>query len=394
MATKVFISYRRGDGKYQADRIYKAFCQVVPRDHVFMDSESIPPGTDFPKLLKSWVNQCDVLLALISSGWIEDLKARRRRRHQTDWVRVEIGEAFARGIPVIPVLIDGATPPDIGLLPEGMKELADRQAAFVEFRTFDVDTERLVREVLEPARERSLKEYRRQAASAAQELGKLFGFEMSPPPIELERPDYRNVYWDGAKINIPPGLDDTPDLIVDLIVNEVAIPFINRVWDFVWEGQSGALAGSYRDVLTSIVKQARLHQTAEQADWTISPGAMAWLSGKGTREGGTDSYPLRSLKAPVTSQQVEHFRDLVTTAEDGGGIHTNCGIPNKAFYQAATKIGTDKAGRIWLEALKQFRSNTDFPQASRSITAAASRLYGADSPEAVAVREAWNAVGL
>jgi hypothetical protein len=309
-------------------------------------------------------------------------------------VRIEIGEAIARGILVIPVLIDGATPPDIGVLPKGMKELAARQAEFVEFRTFDADTERLVRKVLGPARERSLEEYRRQAASAAQELGKLFGFGMLPPPIELERPDYRNVYWDGARINIPQGLEDIPDLIVDMIVNEVAIQFVRRVWDFVWAGQSGALANSYRDVLTSIVKQARLHQTADQADWTISPGAMTWLSGKGTREGETDRSPLRSLKAPVTSQQVEHFRDLVTTTEDYGGIHTNSGIPNKAFYQVAMKIGTDKAGRIWLEALKQFGPNTDFKQASRSITAAASRLYGANGPEAVAVRGAWTAVGL
>ena len=46
MAAKVFISYRRGDGKYQADRIYEAFCHVVPRDHLFMDAETVRLGTD------------------------------------------------------------------------------------------------------------------------------------------------------------------------------------------------------------------------------------------------------------------------------------------------------------------------------------------------------------
>jgi Zn-dependent metalloprotease len=58
------------------------------------------------------------------------------------------------------------------------------------------------------------------------------------------------------------------------------------------------------------------------------------------------------------------------------------------------KIGIEKAGRIWLEALKQFESDMNFRQASREIIAAAAQLYGAKSPETVAVRTAWKVVGL
>jgi hypothetical protein len=45
------------------------------------------------------------------------------------------------------VLLDGTTMPDIGLLPDDLKELVDRQAESVEYRTFDADVERLIRKL-------------------------------------------------------------------------------------------------------------------------------------------------------------------------------------------------------------------------------------------------------
>src|SRR5262245_23912704 len=150
MAAKVFISYRREDSRYQARMIHAAFCQVLPRDHVFMDVDTIPLGAKFRETLKDWVNQCEVLLALIGPGWIDasDPKTKGRRLdNPSDFVRIEIGEALARDIPVVPVLIDGAPLPDIGLLPDDLKELVDRQAEFVEYRTFDDDVQRLIRKL-------------------------------------------------------------------------------------------------------------------------------------------------------------------------------------------------------------------------------------------------------
>jgi hypothetical protein len=252
----------------------------------------------------------------------------------------------------------------------------------------------LIEEKLKVLGRPSLEGYRRQAAEAAQELSKLFGFEISVPPIELLPADYLNVYWDGTKINIPPDLEDIPDLMF----HEMSLLFIQKLWAFKWEGQSGALGISYTDVLTSIVKQVLMHQTAEQADWTIAPGAIAWLTMK-TRSGGSDQRPLRSLKAPGTAYddstlgkdpQVAHVRDLKKTDE----AHAISGIPNKAFYEAAIHIGTDKAGRIWVEALKQFKDDMDFREASGTILKTASQIYGENSDEAIAVQEAWKAVGL
>jgi hypothetical protein len=66
--------------------------------------------------------------------WIDatDPKTGRRRLdNPSDFVRIEIGEALARGIPVVPVLLDGAPMPDIHLLSDDLRELVDRQAEFV-----------------------------------------------------------------------------------------------------------------------------------------------------------------------------------------------------------------------------------------------------------------------
>ena len=147
MAAKVFITYRREDSKYQTDRIHTAFCKAIPSDHVFMGINSIPPGINFRKLLNDWVGQCEVLLALIGPGWIDarDPKTKGRRLdNKNDFVRIEIGEALRRGIPVVPVLLDRTPMPDANLLPNDLKELVDRQAEFVEYRTFDGDVERLI----------------------------------------------------------------------------------------------------------------------------------------------------------------------------------------------------------------------------------------------------------
>jgi len=150
MSTKVFISYRRDDSKYQARMIYHAFERVLGRESVFMDIDSIPPGANFRNILKEWVDRCEVLLALIGPGWIDatDAKTGRRRLDSpSDFVRIEIGEALARGIRVVPVLLDGTPMPDAGLLPGDLKELVDRQAEFVEYRTFDADVARLIKKL-------------------------------------------------------------------------------------------------------------------------------------------------------------------------------------------------------------------------------------------------------
>ena len=54
--------------------------------------------------------------------------------------------------------------------------------------------------------------------------------------------------------------------------------------------------------------------------------------------------------------------DYVATTDDNGGVHINSGIPNHAFYLAATALGGhawERAGRIWYDALHDRASARD-----------------------------------
>jgi hypothetical protein len=150
MAGKIFISYRRDDSRYQAQRIYEAFLRGLPRENIFMDIDAIPLGANFVRVLEGWVERCDVLLVLIGAGWdnsTDPKTGKRRLDNQKDFVRVEIRGALTRDIPVVPVLLDGAELPDEAELPDDIKGLLYRNADFVEYRTFDADVQRLIRKL-------------------------------------------------------------------------------------------------------------------------------------------------------------------------------------------------------------------------------------------------------
>jgi hypothetical protein len=147
-AAKVFISYRREDSKWPARQLYNSFLRHLPRGHVFIDIDSIPPGADFVAILEHQVEECEIVLALIGPGWIgntDPKTGRRRLDNPKDFVRIEICAALSRGIPVVPVLLDGTPMPEVDQLPEDMRMLARKQAEIVAYHTFETDVNRLIR---------------------------------------------------------------------------------------------------------------------------------------------------------------------------------------------------------------------------------------------------------
>jgi hypothetical protein len=73
-------------------------------------------------------------------------KARHQRRldDPNDFVRIEIGAALQRDIPVIPILVEGARVPRPDQLPEDIRELAFRNALDVRHKSFHSDMNKLV----------------------------------------------------------------------------------------------------------------------------------------------------------------------------------------------------------------------------------------------------------
>jgi hypothetical protein len=129
----VFVSYRRDDSAYIAATINERLQQRFGSKSVFFDIDTIPPGTDFRKHISDAVGKCDVLIAIIGDAWLSavDDQGNRRLDNPGDSVRLEIEAALTRGIPVVPILVEGARMPSQSDLPSSLHDLAFRNATEV-----------------------------------------------------------------------------------------------------------------------------------------------------------------------------------------------------------------------------------------------------------------------
>lgn len=145
--SKVVISYRRSDSTDVAGRIYDHLCQHFRRANLFKDVDSIPPGADFRKVISDTIKSCDVVLVIIGREWLTAANSRgvRRLDEPDDPVRIELEEALARDVPLIPVLVGGAEMPSHESLPTTLRPLAFRHAIRVRpDPDFGSDVRRLV----------------------------------------------------------------------------------------------------------------------------------------------------------------------------------------------------------------------------------------------------------
>lgn len=123
---------------------------------------------------------------------------------------------------------------------------------------------------------------------------------------------------------------------------------------------------------------------------------------------------VRSMANPALYGQPDHYskRAILPAddAHDNGGVHTNSGIPNHAFYLAieggtnrtsgirVTGVGAanrDQIEKIFYRAFTQLMpSNATFSMARAVTLRAAQDLYGINTAPYNAVRDAWTAVGV
>jgi Zn-dependent metalloprotease len=212
---------------------------------------------------------------------------------------------------------------------------------------------------------------------------------------------YDNAFWNGQQMIYGDGdgeLFQRFTISVDVIGHELTHGVTQNEAQLIYQGQPGALNESMSDVFGSLIKQWVNNQTADEADWMI---------GQGLFTPAVKGVALRSMKAPGTAYnddtlgkdpQPAHMNDYLNTNDDNGGVHINSGIPNRAFYLAASKIGGyawQKAGLIWYRTLTGSLSPTaDFQTAANATATVAGSLFGAGSSEQKAVIDAWTQVGL
>jgi tetratricopeptide (TPR) repeat protein len=142
----VFINYRGEDSHSYGALLYTELARQFGTEHVFLDAESIPPGTDFVEELLQRVRSARLLLAVIGPRWLTatDPTGRRRIDDPADWIRRELVEAFTAGVRVIPVLADQAELPREAELPADIAGLSRCQYRHLRRREPTADLARIV----------------------------------------------------------------------------------------------------------------------------------------------------------------------------------------------------------------------------------------------------------
>lgn len=209
--------------------------------------------------------------------------------------------------------------------------------------------------------------------------------------------NYDNAFWSGTEMIYGDGdgiIFGSFTSCLDIPGHEISHGVTQHTSNLLYEQQPGALNESFSDCMGSCVKQFHLGQTADQADWLIGQGLLAK---------GINGIALRSMKAPGTAYddpqlgqdpQPDSMAKYVQTFEDEGGVHINSGIPNKAFYLAATGIGGkswEGAGKIWYQTNLTVRATCDFLTWAQT-TCEIGKTMGA-SIESI-LQAAWKTVGI
>jgi Zn-dependent metalloprotease len=212
---------------------------------------------------------------------------------------------------------------------------------------------------------------------------------------------YDNAFWNGDRMVFGDGDGQVFGRFTSsftVIGHELTHGVTQYTAGLVYKDQPGALNESISDVFGSLVEQYAKKQTAATASWLI---------GEGLFTKNVKGVALRSMKAPGTAYddprlgkdpQPADFAHYVQTTDDEGGVHLNSGIPNRAFYLVAHRLGGhawERAGRIWYDTLLSgLKPATDFAGFASATIAAAAKRYGDSSAEVVAVQAGWTGVGV
>jgi Zn-dependent metalloprotease len=207
---------------------------------------------------------------------------------------------------------------------------------------------------------------------------------------------YNNAFWNGAEMVYGDGdlqifLDFT--MGNDVIGHELTHGVTQHSLALNYSGEAGGLNESMSDVFGSMFRQWQAGQDVTQADWLIGHDIM----GPVAQQRGYSC--LRNMANPkdthALAPQPDHYYPGIGNLDP----HYSSGVPNFAFYKAATAIGGlswEKTGQVWYKALTGFGPSPNFTMAQLAARtrALASSMFSNDASIHTAVDGAWTAVGL
>jgi thermolysin len=187
---------------------------------------------------------------------------------------------------------------------------------------------------------------------------------------------------------------------LDVVAHELAHGVTDYTSDLIYRNESGALNEAFSDIVGTSVEF--FYQQAGtgylKADYLIGEDLTA------------PSGALRSMADPQAYGDPDHYSKLYTGSDDNGGVHSNSGIANQAFYlaveggvnrtsglavQGVGAASREKVEKVFFRGFTQLLpASATFSMARAATLQAARDLYGSGSDVERAVEQAWAAVGV
>ena len=200
-----------------------------------------------------------------------------------------------------------------------------------------------------------------------------------------------NAYWNGQSTNYCPIFDAD-----DVVSHEWSHAYTEYTHGLIYAFQSGALNESYSDIFGESVDLINGSDGSGGSNNTQPyPDGQRWLVGEDLGQEVQelllrDMYDPDRLGDPGKVSSTNYF----CGTDDGGGVHTNSGVPNHAFAlvvdgtqfapggsyngQTITGIGLTKAAAIYFRAESVYQTpTTGFAEHDTAIQTSCSDLIGA-----------------
>ncbi len=224
---------------------------------------------------------------------------------------------------------------------------------------------------------------------------------------------YCNAFWNGEQMTYGDG--DGPGCLplsggLDVVGHELTHGVTDFTSDLIYENESGALNEAFSDMMGN---SAEFWADDRNLDPTVEPD---WLIGEdvipaGVYGGTTAGF--RNMGDPRDDGDPDHYSERYTGTSDNGGVHTNSGIPNHAYFLAVNggrNAGCDTTGSgghthsadcaTTVGALGLAKTQQIFYKAFTSLTEYANMCDARNATIAVAgrskkgIKAAWDAVGV
>ena len=206
---------------------------------------------------------------------------------------------------------------------------------------------------------------------------------------------YDNAFWNGQQMVYGDGdgqVFAAMYLSADVIGHELTHGVTQNESGLRYQGESGALNESLSDVFGAVFNQW-LNQWAvtEPRGWLVGAGIMA---APAQAKGFTC---LRDMAQPSGAHCLSPQPELYSQLDPSADVHTNSGVPNKAFALFAKALGGQAwtlALQVWYDVATNRALRSDARMAEfASLSVAAARKRGGSTVGA-ACKQAWAGVGV